>query len=320
MADCGVASRRKADTLINEGAVQVNGKTVYELGVKVTPGQDRITVSGKLVKPVEQRVYIAFYKPENVLTSMSDPHGRTTVADYVQDLPMRVFPVGRLDWDTEGLLLLTNDGDFAQQISHPRASIPKTYLVKLNDKPVRAKLDKLLSGVTIPGGKATAMFVDTVKLGDSEKYAWVRIVITEGRNRQVRKMFEKIGYDVKKLKRIAVGKLELGHLRKGQFVFLGPKGIEEALSADWPQKKFDVREAAPKDFRPTRTPRPGKPPRFNRSEERRDKPIEKRGDKRAEPRELNAERGVAPTRGTASTRHGKDTRRVKSTARRQYSR
>ncbi|MGE0762639.1 MAG: pseudouridine synthase [Bdellovibrionales bacterium] len=242
LADSGITSRRKADTLIEEGAVQVNGKTVYELGVKVTPGVDRVTVNGKPIKVVEQRIYLAFYKPENVLTSMSDPEGRMTVADFVQKLPMRVFPVGRLDWDTEGLLLLTNDGDFAQQISHPKAAIPKTYYAKLNAEPTQEKLSKLLRGVTIPGGKASALHVEKIKLGTSEKYAWVKIVITEGRNRQVRKMFEKIGFDVKKLKRVAIGRLELGPLTKGQFVFLGPKGVKEALSPTWPQKRSE-REA-----------------------------------------------------------------------------
>lgn len=234
LADSGLCSRRKADDLIAGGAVQVNGKTVFELGTKVVPGTDRITVSGKPVKPVHQRFYVAFYKPENVLTSMSDPEGRPTVADYVADLPVRVFPVGRLDWDTEGLLLLTNDGEFAQKISHPKTAIPKTYLAKLNGSPTQQQLEKLRRGVTIPGGKASALAVERVALGDSKKYSWVKIVITEGRNRQVRKMFEKIGFDVKKLKRTAIGKLEIGPLRKGQFLFLGPRGVEEALNSGGP--------------------------------------------------------------------------------------
>lgn len=239
LADSGVCSRRKADLLIEEGAVQVNGKTISSLGTKVDPRRDRITVKGKPVKAIANRVYLAFYKPENVLTSMSDPQERPTVADYVDGLPMRVFPVGRLDWDTEGLLLLTNDGDFAQKISHPRAAIPKTYLAKLNTAPTKEKLDKLLRGVTIPGGRASALHVEKIKLGKSEKYAWVKIVITEGRNRQVRKMFEKIGYDVKKLKRIAIGRLEIGPLKKGGFLFLGPKGVQEALMPDWPKSRAE---------------------------------------------------------------------------------
>lgn len=248
LADSGICSRRRADDLIAGGAVQVNGKTVYELGTKVKPGADRVTVSGKPVKAVHQRLYVAFYKPENVLTSMADPEGRPTVLDYVKGLPVRVFPVGRLDWDTEGLLLLTNDGDFAQKISHPKTAIPKTYLAKLNGTPTAMQLGKLLRGVTIPGGKASALSAQIIPLGDSKKYSWVKIVITEGRNRQVRKMFEKIGFDVKKLKRTAIGKLELGPLKKGQFLFLGPRGVEEALNGG---------PVTPR----RRTPRPGKPSR-----------------------------------------------------------
>jgi 23S rRNA pseudouridine2605 synthase len=262
LADCGIASRRKADGLIAGGAVQVNGKTVYELGVRVHPTRDRVTVRGKPVQAAGQRVYIAFYKPENVLTSMADPEGRPTVKDFVEELPMRVFPVGRLDWDTEGLLLLTNDGDFAQKISHPRTAIPKTYLAKLNGTPTAGQLEKLRRGVTIPGGRASALSAERVTLGKSEKYSWVKIVITEGRNRQVRKMFEKIGFDVKKLKRTGIGQLELGPLRKGQYLFLGARGIAEALNT-FNTKPRDLEPRRPRTPRPGRAPR--KPNRPNRS-------------------------------------------------------
>ncbi len=232
IADSGVASRRKADEMIRTGQVQVNGKVVTELGVKIEPARDRVVVDGRTLRVAEQKLYLAFYKPEQVLTSMSDPLGRPTVQDYVEELPVRVYPVGRLDWDTEGLLILTNDGEFAQKVAHPQKSIPKTYLVKLNGIPTNDQLAKLLRGVTIPGGKASALHVERVPQG-SKQYAWVKIVITEGRNRQVRKMFEKIGYDVKKLKRTAIGLFELGQLRKGQYVFLGPRGMEEVMSKDW---------------------------------------------------------------------------------------
>jgi len=238
LADAGIASRRKADELIESGSVQVNGKTVYELGVRVHPNADRITVSGRPVKAVHKKLYLIFHKPENVLTSMSDPLGRPTIADFVDQLPIRVYPVGRLDWDTEGLLLLTNDGEFAQKITHPKTEIPKTYLAKLNGQPTHDQLGKLLRGVTIPGGKAKALAVERVRLGDSEKYDWIKIVITEGRNRQIKKMFEKIGFDVKKLKRIAVGQLEIGKLKKGEFAYLSEKGIAAAL------KPFKARNLA----------------------------------------------------------------------------
>lgn len=220
LADSGIASRRKADQLIADGHVQVNGKTVFELGVRVDPKSDRVTVDGHPVRQVHQRLYIVFYKPENVLTTMLDPEGRPTVADYMEKLPVRVFPVGRLDWDTEGLLLLTNDGDFAQRVMHPREEIPKTYLAKLDGQPTDAQLEKLRRGVTIPGGRVRAWHVERADIGDSAKYCWVKIVIGEGKNRQVRYMFEKIGFDVKKLKRVAIGLLTLGPLQKGEYAFL----------------------------------------------------------------------------------------------------
>ncbi len=220
LAECGLASRRKADELINSGQIQVNGKTVFELGVRIEPGVDRVVFEGKTVKPPTQKIYVIFNKPENVLTTMDDPEGRPTVATYMEQLPVRVFPVGRLDWDTEGLLLLTNDGDFAQKVMHPKEEIPKTYLAKLDGKPSEVQLQKLLRGVTIPGGRVKAWHVETAKVGDSDKYGWVKIVIGEGKNRQVRHMFNKIGFDVKKLKRVAIGQLTLGNLDKGEYAFL----------------------------------------------------------------------------------------------------
>jgi 23S rRNA pseudouridine2605 synthase len=220
LADCGITSRRGADQLIGDGHVQVNGKTVYELGVRVNASADRVTVDGKPVRPETQKVYVIFNKPENVLTTLDDPEGRPTVADFLEKLPVRVFPVGRLDWDTEGLLLLTNDGEFAQKVMHPREEIPKTYLAKLDGKPTEHHMRRLLSGVTIPGGRVKALHVERAKVGDSKQYDWIKIVIGEGKNRQVKHMFAKIGFDVKKLKRVAIGQLTLGPLQKGEYAFL----------------------------------------------------------------------------------------------------
>ena len=220
LADCGIASRRGADSLISSGKIQVNGKTTYELGVRIVPSDDRVTFDGKPVRPETQKIYVIFNKPENVLTSMNDPLERPTVANFMEELPVRVFPVGRLDWDTEGLLLLTNDGDFSQKVMHPREQIPKTYLAKLDGHPTEQQLRKLLTGVTIPGGKVKAVSVEKAKVGESKLYDWVKIVISEGKNRQVRHMFAKIGFDVKKLKRVAIGQLTLGGLQKGEYAFL----------------------------------------------------------------------------------------------------
>ncbi|HAG91292.1 MAG TPA: rRNA pseudouridine synthase [Bdellovibrionales bacterium] len=239
LADSGLASRRKADGMIEEGIVQVNGKTVFELGLKVDPAVDRVTVRGKPVKQEQQKIYIIFNKPESVVTSMDDPMGRPKVTDFIKGLRHRVFPVGRLDWDTEGLLLLTNDGDFSQRVTHPKGEIAKTYMVKLDGKPTDQQLQKLLKGVTIPGGKVAAKHVERAKVGSSANYDWVKIVITEGKNRQVRYMFQKIGYDVKKLKRTAIGQLTLGPLKKGEYAFLDEGGIRKVFK---PSKLIIFRE------------------------------------------------------------------------------
>jgi len=216
IAQCGLASRRKADELIEEGKVMVNGKKVYELGIKIDPSKDRITVSGKSIRQAQEFIYILFYKPKGVLTSMSDPLGRPTVGDFFKRLPMRIFPVGRLDWDSEGLLLLTNDGDFSNQIMHPSEDIPKTYLVKVDGHPAEAQLARLMRGLGTEVGRVRAEAVEKIQRGGG-KYDWLKITISEGRNRQVRRMFEKVGFDVLKLKRIAIGKLQLGRLEKGEF-------------------------------------------------------------------------------------------------------
>ena len=215
LADHGVASRRKADELIEEGRVQLNGKTVFELGVKVDPAKDSIKVGGKRIthRPVSR--YFVFNKPKNVVTTNSDPEGRVTVMDYFTRHKERLFPVGRLDWDTEGLLLVTNDGAFANKIASPSATIPKTYHAKLDGDPQVEKLQKLTKGVSIVGGKVKAIEAVKLKKGAGKK-AWVQITITEGKNRQIKKMFEKIGFDVVKLRRVAIGKLKLAGLKIGE--------------------------------------------------------------------------------------------------------
>lgn len=229
LADHGVASRRKADELIDEGRVEVNGRKVFELGVKVDPSKDRVKVSGKLVSVKPQPVYFVFNKPRSVVTSTADPQGRPIVLDYFKRIKYRIFPVGRLDWDTEGLLLMTNDGDFANEIANPKSNITKTYHAKLNDLITREKMDKLLKGVSIIGGKVKAVHIKKLKKG-SERKDWVEITITEGKNRQVRKMFEKIGYDVEKLKRVSIGQLKLGSLKSGDYRPLTHKDLEKLFA------------------------------------------------------------------------------------------
>lgn len=231
IADSGHASRRQADRLIEEGNVTVNGKRVFELGIKVDPSKDKILVGGKPLKAKAAPVYAMLNKPKGMLTTMEDPEGRPTIKEFIEELPVRLFPVGRLDWDSEGLLLLTNDGDWAQKIMHPREEITKTYLVKVSEKPRPEALQKLRTGVSIIGGKVYAKYVSQIERG-KDKHPWLKIVITEGKNRQIRLMFEKIGLDVLKLQRIAIGRLRLGSLERGKLVFLNDAAADLVFQAD----------------------------------------------------------------------------------------
>lgn len=232
LSDCGIVSRRKADELITEGSILVNGKKVFELGTRVNPGVDRVTVKGKPVKPAANKIYIMFHKPKNVVTTMSDPLGRPSIADFFERMPVRVFPVGRLDWDSEGLILLTNDGDFAQRVNHPSQEILKTYLVKVDGHPSDEQLVKLRMGISIPGGRVNAKSVERLRRG-ADKYDWIKISIAEGKNRQVRYMFEKIGFDVLKLQRVSIGLLKMPtSLKRGEYVFLTEKGLSKIFESD----------------------------------------------------------------------------------------
>jgi 23S rRNA pseudouridine2605 synthase len=236
IADCGICSRRKADQLIEDGKVTVNGKKVFELGLKVEPKIDKVLVEGHPIKAPHEKFYMMLNKPKSVMTTMNDPEGRRTVAEFVEHFPVRMFPVGRLDWDTEGLLLFTNDGDFANTVTHPKEEIPKTYLAKVDGQPTDEHLTKLLKGVTIVGGKVKALTAERIKRGDSKQYSWVKIVITEGKNRQIRHMFEKIGFDVLKLQRVAIGRLTLGGLAAGETVLLNVESLMKIFETDLPVK------------------------------------------------------------------------------------
>lgn len=239
MADNGLTSRRQADAWIAEGRVTVNGKKVFELGIKVDPKSDKIVVDGKPLRTSTQdKLYLALNKPKGVLTTMEDPLERPTIAQFLDGVPARVFPVGRLDWDSEGLLLLTNDGDFANKVMHPKSDITKTYLVKLDGHPEPKHIQKLLTGVTIVGGKVKARHVEKIRRPDgSDKYDWYKIVITEGKNRQIRQMFEKVGFDVMKLQRVAIGRLKLGPLERGEIAFLHESLLEKVFMPDDPEKQ-----------------------------------------------------------------------------------
>jgi 23S rRNA pseudouridine2605 synthase len=233
LSEAGVTSRRKADRLIEMGLVQVNGKKVFEMGIKVNPRKDRIVVDGHPVTFSSQKVYLMLHKPKNVMTTLSDPEGRPIVMDYFKKFPLRIFPIGRLDWESEGLLLLTNDGDFANKVMHPKKEITKTYWVKVSGQPQKEELQKLIEGVTIPTGKARALIVERLRRPEaSDQYDWIKVVIAEGKNRQIREMFLKIGYDVLKLQRVAIGRLRLGALPKGEWTELTEEQVERVFESD----------------------------------------------------------------------------------------
>ena len=211
LADCGVASRRRAEEIILAGRVSVNGEAITTLGTKVG-GNDEVTVDGAAVTPVGKKIYMLLNKPAGYLTTVSDDFGRKTVIDLIKDeVKGRVFPVGRLDFETEGLLLLTNDGDVTYALTHPKHEISKTYIVTLDRTPSPADLDKLRKGVMIDDRKTLPAKVRLIK--DN----LVEITIHEGRNRQVRRMAEAVGYEVEALKRTAMGNILLGNIPSGRW-------------------------------------------------------------------------------------------------------
>jgi 23S rRNA pseudouridine2605 synthase len=213
LADAGVASRRKADEIISEGRVKVNNAVVTELGVKVDPIKDKIFVDGNQVVCLDQRVHIVFNKPKDCITTLSDERSRTTVMDYIK-VRERIFPIGRLDRNTTGVLLLTNDGELANGLMHPRLEVKKVYKVTL-DKPLATEdTDKLKKGIRLSDGMTKPAQVVYVPGG---KNKIVGIIIHEGRNRQIHRMFEAVGYIIEKLERVAYGDITCEGLARGRW-------------------------------------------------------------------------------------------------------
>jgi len=215
MAQSGVASRRSSEDLIAQGKVRVNGKLVTQPGFKIDPLKDRVEVDGQSLHLPEKNIYILLFKPAGYLSTVNDPQGRRKVTDLLHGIKQRVYPVGRLDYDSEGLLLLTNDGELTNALTHPSHEIPKTYHAHVQGVPEQAKLDVLARGVVLEDGVTAPAKVKLFRnMGDS---AWLEITIHEGKNRQVRRMCEQIGHPVIGLRRVGIGPLKIGDLQRSRY-------------------------------------------------------------------------------------------------------
>lgn len=223
LAKWGNISRLKAEEHIKRGRVFVSGKRISQSSFLVDPKKDKVRIQKKYIsaQSQEKKVYLMFHKPTKVLSSSFDPKGRPTVMDFIPKTKQRLFLVGRLDWDSEGLLLLTNDGDFSHQVLNPKSSVSKTYLVKIKGQIKDSELKKLIKGVSTPVGKRRALFAKQSKRGD------IKVILKEGKKRQIRLMFNKLGFPVQKLKRVAIGRLKLNRLPRRHFISLTEKDIKK---------------------------------------------------------------------------------------------
>lgn len=229
LAQSGVASRRKCEELMLEGHVEVDGEIVTRLGTKVDPRTAVIRVDGRRLPPVSPNVYLVLNKPRGVVSTMSDPEGRRTLSDFVADRPERLFHVGRLDTDTEGLILLTNDGDFAQRMAHPSYEMDKTYVAEVAGQVSKATARRVLDGVTLEDGPVTVSSFKVVS-GHASK-SIVELVIHEGRNRIVRRLMDAVGHPVRRLTRTAIGPVRLVGLRRGELRELTREELGTLLDA-----------------------------------------------------------------------------------------
>ncbi len=215
IARSGVASRRGAERLVAEGRVTVNGELVHHPGHPVVPGRDRIAVDGQPIPEPAPHAYFLLYKPRGTVTTRDDPQGRRSVLDLVEHLPVRVEPVGRLDIETEGALLLTNDGELAHRLTHPSSQVPKRYLVKVWKEPDDKKLRRIERGIVLEDGRTAPCRLRVVERTDSGN-AWIEITVTEGRNRLVRRLFEAVGHPVSKLRRESFATLSIRGMARGE--------------------------------------------------------------------------------------------------------
>ena len=231
LAEAGIASRRHCEELIRQGKVIVNGQTVTLLGTKVEPGTDRVAVAGKPVLP-ERKVYVALHKPPGVICTNHDTHGRRRAVDLLPSTLPRLYPVGRLDQDTTGLLLLTNDGTFSLRLTHPRYKIPKTYFVEVEGELTKTQIAELLQGVCSEGEQLRAgRIFDVQTRGGSTE---LHVVLREGKKRQIRRMMDAVGLPVKRLVRLTVGAVGLRNLKQGQWRYLSNEEVTELMQPKLP--------------------------------------------------------------------------------------
>jgi 23S rRNA pseudouridine2605 synthase len=222
LSQAGVASRRAAEQMIVEGRVSVNGKTVTELGSKADLDRDHIKVDGRLIHAPKRLVYIVLYKPNNTVTTVSDPQGRATVMELLRGVKERVYPVGRLDYHSEGLLLLTNDGEIANSITNAATHLPKVYVVKANGNLTDDQQEQFRRGVPLSGRRTMPASLKLIKPGENP---WYEVTLHEGRNQQIRLMFKHFGYLVEKLRRVRIGPIEIGPLKPGQHRYMDDEEV-----------------------------------------------------------------------------------------------
>ncbi len=245
LADCGVASRRKAEEMISAGEVKVNGITA-KIGDKVDPKKDKVSVNGRLLDTRVKPVYLMLNKPRGFITTMSDEMDRKGVAELIKDVPERIYPVGRLDRESEGLLLMTNDGEFANAMTNPSLHIPKTYRVTVHPSISEDQLTQIAVGIVIDGRKTAPAKVNV--LSQEAGRVVLEIVLYEGRNRQIRKMCEELGLEVARLKRIAVGPVKLGMLQPGTWRSLTSEEVKKLTTGATADKQHNEAESEADDF------------------------------------------------------------------------
>jgi 23S rRNA pseudouridine2605 synthase len=227
IARAGIASRRTAETLIQEGHVWLNGRIVTQLGTKADPRTDEIRVDGKRIAPELRNIYIMLHKPRGYITTLSDPEGRPIVTELVSSISERIFPIGRLDYDSEGLLLLTNDGAFSQRILHPSFAIPRSYRVKIAGHLTGEQWRALAGGLELSDGLFNPVSISLEK--SNRKSSWLNVVLVQGRTREIRRAFDSLGRRVSRLIRMAYGNLELGTLQTGKWRHLTDTEVRNLL-------------------------------------------------------------------------------------------